>query len=140
MPKILSPKKEFLEELLQDLLPIWNKLQNEISLRYNLNEEWHSANKGISYELKYRKAGKTVVSLFPRYPYDDKIGVMIIFGEKERQAFEAAECSFCKETRRIYNEANTYRDGKWVMFSAPSDGFMEDFPHLLVIKRKPEKI
>lgn len=140
MPKIPSLEKDVLEKLLgSDLLPVWNQLEITISALYTLNEEWHTANKGKSYELKYRKAGKTVVSLFPHYPHENKIGVMIIFGKNERQLFEAEENSFSQQTRNTYHEAKTYHDGKWVMFSVPDDEFMRDFPRLLAIKRKPDK-
>lgn len=141
MPKIEPPKKTVIDELLgQSLISVWDKLQEKISTLYNLNVQWHSANKGKSYELKYQKSGKTIVSLFPCYPDEDKIGVMIIFGEKERNAFELARACFCEETCQTYDTAKTYRDGKWVMFTVPYEGFWNDFPHLLSFKRKPDKI
>lgn len=140
MPKIEPPENALIEELLgEELILVWDRLQKEITTLYNLSEQWHSANKRQSYELKYQKSGKTIVSLFPCYPDENKIGVMIIFGEKERNAFESVRSNFCKETRRIYDAAKTYRDGKWVMFTIPYDGFWEEFPQLLAIKRKPDK-
>ena len=41
--------------------------------------------------------------------------------------------------QKIYDEAKTYRDGKWIMFE-PTDTLMfQDFIKLLGIKRKPNK-
>ena len=44
-----------------------------------------------------------------------------------------------KQVQKIYDEAKTYRDGKWIMFE-PTDTLMfQDFINLLGIKRKPNK-
>ena len=40
---------------------------------------------------------------------------------------------------RQYDEATTYRDGKWVMFE-PTDTYeFDDYMKLLAIKRKPNR-
>lgn len=139
MPKTNAPTEQELHTLLQpDLLTAWDDLTQMIELRYSMSKVWHTANKGKSYELKYRKAEKTLVSLFPRFPDEEKIGVMVIFGAKEREKFETIKANFSPETIRLYDEAKTFHDGKWVMFYAPSDELLKDLPQMLAIKRKPE--
>ena len=44
-----------------------------------------------------------------------------------------------KQVQKIYDEAKTYRDGKWVMFEPTDTSMFQDFIKLLGIKRKPNK-
>ncbi len=62
---------------------------------------------------------------------------LIIFGKDEREKFEADRQNYSKEVQRIYDEAATYHDGKWVMFLLEDASMLEDLIKLLAIKRKP---
>jgi hypothetical protein len=64
---------------------------------------------------------------------------MIIFGKDERQKFEENRQSYSEPVRKIYDEAKTYRDGKWVMFEPVDTAMFDDFVKLLQIKRKPNR-
>lgn len=48
---------------------------------------------------------------------------MIIFGKDERAKFEAERNNYSEQVQKIYDEAQTYHDGKWVMFE-PTDASM----------------
>ena len=64
---------------------------------------------------------------------------MIIFGKDERTKFEENRESYSSGVQKIYDEAQTYHDGKWIMFY-PEDSLMfDDFMRLLEIKRKPNR-
>lgn len=62
---------------------------------------------------------------------------MIIFGLDERTKVEAIRGTLSASTVKTYDEAQTYHDGKWVMFdeTLPDD----DLVRLLVIKRRQNK-
>lgn len=63
---------------------------------------------------------------------------MIIFGRAEREMVENIRHNLNDKTMAIYDEAKTYRDGRWVMF--PLDkSLIADYIQLLAIKRKPNK-
>lgn len=62
---------------------------------------------------------------------------MIIFGKNEREKFENDRNNYSEEVQTIYDEAKTYRDGKWIMFIVNNTSMFEDFIKLLAIKRKP---
>ena len=64
---------------------------------------------------------------------------MIIFGKDERAKFEADRESYSKEVQTTYDEAQTYHDGKWVMFKPVDSSLFDDFIRLLNIKRKPNR-
>lgn len=64
---------------------------------------------------------------------------MIILGKDERLKFENDRENYTEEVRRIYDEAQTYHDGKWMMFQPTDTALFDDFIRLLQIKRKPNK-
>ena len=67
------------------------------------------------------------------------MGFMIILGKDERLRFEADRDNYSKEVQRIYDETQTYHDGKWLMFEPIDTTLFDDFIKLLRIKRKPNK-
>ena len=64
---------------------------------------------------------------------------MIIFGKAEREKFEEARESYSESVQKIYDEAKTYHDGKWVMFEPVDTTMFGDFKKMLAIKRKPNR-
>ena len=96
---------------------------------------WNSGGKAWKYEYKYRR-GKTLCALYAR---QNCIGFMVIFGKEERAKFEAERDVWSNETQSVYEKAQTYHDGKWLMFEPKDTALFEDFSRLLRIKRKPNK-
>lgn len=64
---------------------------------------------------------------------------MIIFGKNERTKFEDIRGTLSTAVCRKYDEAKTYRDGKWVMFEPTDTAEFDDYIQLLAIKRKPNR-
>ena len=64
---------------------------------------------------------------------------MVILGKDERLKFEKDRENYSKEVQQIYNEAQTYHDGKWVMFEPTNTADFDDYMKLLAIKRKPNR-
>ena len=64
---------------------------------------------------------------------------MIILGKDERAKFEQERGRYSKEVQRIYDEAQTYHDGKWMMFEPVDAALFDDFTRLLNIKRRPNR-
>ena len=120
----------------QSLYDVWNKLCTLIDEKYEMERLWNKGGKAWSYEYKYRRGGKTLCALYAR---ENCIGFMIIFGKDERAKFEAERNDYSQQVQKIYDEAKTYRDGKWVMFEPTDTSMFQDFIKLLGIKRKPNK-
>ena len=120
----------------QSLYDVWNKLCALIDEKYEMDRLWNKGGKAWTYEYKYRRGGKTLCALYAR---ENCIGFMIIFGKDERAKFEAERNDYSQQVQKIYDEAKTYRDGKWVMFEPIDASMFQDFIKLLGIKRKPNK-
>lgn len=131
------PPSEEMELLIgKNRFKVWTDLCEVIDGLYDMERMWNSGGKAWKYEYKYRRGGKTLCALYAR---DNCFGFMIIFGKDEREKFEAERQDYSKEVQRIYDEATTYHDGKWVMFVMEDSSMFEDLIKLLSIKRKPNK-
>lgn len=97
---------------------------------------WEKGGKAWIYEYKYRRGGKTLCALYAR---EGCMGFMVILGKDERVKFEEDRESYAIEVQRIYEETQTYHDGKWMMFEPTDTSLFEDFIRLLRIKRKPNR-
>lgn len=130
-----NPSAEELVKLVgKPLYDVWTALTGLIDAKYDTERLWNSGGKAWKYEYKYRRGGKTLCALYAR---ENCIGFMVVFGQEERAKFEACRDSYSKETQKVYDEAQTYRDGKWIMFELNDTSLFDDFIKMLSIKRKP---
>lgn len=118
------------------LYEVWSKLCDLIDESYDMERVWNTGGKTWTYEYKYRRGGKTLCALYAR---ENCIGFMVILGKDERAKFEEDRECYSEEVQRIYDEARTYHDGKWVMFEPEDTSLFVDFMRLLSIKRKPNR-
>lgn len=131
------PTPETLENLIgKDLYDIWSSLCQLIEQKYNMEQLWNHGGKAWKYEYKYRRGGKTLCALYAR---EQTFGFMVILGKDERAKFESQRALFSHETLKIYDEATTFHDGKWIMFEMRDTSLFNDMERLLSIKRKPNR-
>lgn len=131
------PSQSTMTDLLgQPLFEVWQKLCEVIDEKYEMERLWNAGGKNWIYEYKYRRGGKTLCSLYAK---DNRIGFMIIFGKNEREKLEEIRDTLSDAVCRRYDEAKTYRDGKWVMFEPTDTSEFDDYIKLLAVKRKPNR-
>lgn len=115
---------------------LWEQLRARIEEKYDMECLWDTGGKAWTYECKYRRGGKTLCALYAR---ENCIGFMIIFGKEERSKFEQDRENYSEEVQRVYDAAQTYHDGKWILFTPKDASLFEDFFRLLKIKRRPNR-
>ena len=131
------PSQSTMTELLgQSLFEVWQELCSAIDEKYDMERLWNTGGKNWTYEYKYRRGAKTLCSLYAK---NNCVGFMIIFGKDERAKFEDIRDTLSDSVCRQYDEATTYRDGKWVMFEPTNTEQFSDYMKLLAIKRKPNQ-
>ncbi|HJB95885.1 MAG TPA: DUF3788 domain-containing protein, partial [Candidatus Mediterraneibacter intestinigallinarum] len=119
------PSQSTMTDLLgQPLFEVWQKLCEVIDENYEMERLWNAGGKNWIYEYKYRRGGKTLCSLYAK---DNRIGFMIIFGKNEREKLEEIRDTLSDAVCRRYDEAKTYRDGKWVMFEPTDTSEFDDY-------------
>ena len=131
------PSAEQLSQLLgAQLYEIWQKLCDLIEKEYDTERLWNKGGKDWTYEYKYRRGGKTLCALYAR---ENCLGFMVVLGKDERLKFENERNNCTKEVQSVYDGAQTFYDGKWVMFEPSDASLFDDFIKLLKIKRKPNR-
>lgn len=131
------PNEEEMTALVgKSLYDVWNKLCALIDEKYDMDCLWDKGGKAWKYEYKYRRGGKTLCALYAR---ENCVAFLIILGKDERLKFETERESYSKEVQEIYDEAQTYHDGKWIIFELMDTTLFNDFIKLLRIKRKPNR-
>ena len=132
-----NPTVEELQALLgEELLAVWKGVTAAVDEKYEMDRLWDKGYREWVYEYKYRRGGKTLVTLYAK---KGTIGVQIIFGKDERVKVEANRENLSEEAMRIYDEAQVYHDGKWVMFFPKDDSLNQDFMKMLALKRRPNR-
>ena len=130
-------KREELEKLVgTDKVNIFYKIVDEITLLYNMDQAWNNGGKKWTYEYKFRKSGKTLCAFYFK---ENMLGFMIIFGKEERTKVEEIRNELSSDIQETYDNAQTFHDGKWVMFNITDYSMIEDFKKLLFIKKKPNR-
>ena len=109
---------------------------NEITKLYDMEQIWNTGGKKWNYEYKFRKGGKTLCAFYFK---DNTLGFMIIFGKDERTKVEKIRNELSSSVLETYDNAETFHDGKWVMFNITNNSIIEDLKKLLFIKRKPNR-
>ena len=132
----IPTNEEMIALIGQPLFNVWSKLTVLIETKYDMERLWNSGGKKWTYEYKYRRGGKTLCTLYAK---QGVFGFMLIFGKDERAKVDAIRAGLTPETQRIYDEATTFHDGKWVMFKLTDTALFKDMEKLLAIKRKPNK-
>ena len=120
----------------KSLYDVWNRLCASIDEKYDMERLWNKGGKAWTYEYKYRRGGKTLCALYAR---ENCVGFMVILGKDERLKFEVDRENYSKEVQALYDAAQTYHDGKWIMFEPVDTSLFQDFIRLLGIKRKPNR-
>lgn len=120
----------------RSLSDVWRELCALIDGRYEMDRLWNEGGKAWQYEYKYRRGGKTLCALYAR---ENCIGFLVVLGKDERSKFEADRESYSAEVRKLYDESQTYHDGKWIMFQPTDTSLFPDLIRLLGIKRKPNR-
>jgi len=126
--------RELKSILTPDLFTLWTSVVKKIDTAYDMTKVWDKGGKAAKYVLRFRRAGKTLVSLLPM---EGVIGVVVIYGKHERKKFEARQAEFSDKVVSEYRNATTYHDGKWIMFNLPDEDVLADLLPLLAIKRLP---
>ena len=130
-------KREELEKLVgTDKVNIFYKKDDEITLLYDMDQTWNNGGKKWTYEYKFRKSGKTLCAFYFK---ENMLGFMIIFGKAERTKVEEIRNELSSDILETYDNAQTFHDGKWVMFNITDYSMIEDFKKLLFIKKKPNR-
>lgn len=128
------PKYEDLKSFIGKSLSSFEEIINFIDEHYDFKMEIYFGGKNYGVMVRYRKNGKTLIQIFPE---KDGFEVVLIYGKKEREAFESRKKEFSKYLVDIYDNTKQYHDGKWMLIRVENSRYNKELIEMIKIKKKP---
>jgi len=113
----------------------WAELLNWIGAFYPgvFAPDWLYGGKKRGWSLRYKKT-KAFCTFLPEYR---QFSVLVVLGRAEREKFEERRYVWRSQLVKLYDEAKTYPDGKWLTVAISSADDRRDVTELLTMKRPP---
>lgn len=113
----------------------WTDLRRWIETNYSgvFLPDWIYGGKRRGWSLRYKKT-KAFCTLLPEYR---RLSVLVVLGRAEREKFEERRPAWRAQLVRLYDDAKTYTDGKWLTVAVSSADDLRDVTGLLTMKRPP---
>lgn len=115
--------------------PIFMDFCSEIKNTYKCDEkiEYSSCSWEKGWNIKFKKSGKTLCTIYPR---DGYFTVMVVVGTKEKVFVETALPECTVELQNIYNQTQEGNGQRWLMIDLEDkDGLYDDLLRLIQIRR-----
>ncbi len=132
--KNICPALEDISEYVRN--PVFMQFCMEIKNTYQCNEkiEYSSCSWERGWNIKFKKAGKTLCTIYPREGY---FTVMVVVGTKEKARVEAIlpECS--ADLQSIYDQTKEGNGQRWLMIDVEDkESLYDNLLRLIRIRRK----
>lgn len=116
----------------------WAKLRTWIDEFYPgvFEPGWLYGGKNRGWSLRYKKT-KAFTTLVPEY---GGLSAIVVMGGAEREKFEERRYVWRPHLVKLYDEAETYIDGKWLTIAISSADDLRDVTGLLAMKRPPKSV
>jgi len=95
--------------------------------------DWLYGGKNRGWSLRYKKV-KAFTTLVPEY---GRFSALVVMGRAEREKFEERRYVWRPKLVKLYDDAKTYTDGKWLTLAISSADDLHDVTDLLTMKRPP---
>lgn len=132
--KQYCPDLEEIEDYIQN--PVFHAFCTEIKEVYKCNEliEYSACSMERGWNVKFKKAGKALCTIYPRELY---FTVMVVVGRKEKEAVEDLLPECTSELQNIYHTTKEGNGQRWLMIDLEDEGELyEDVMNLIRIRRQ----
>jgi len=113
---------------------LWLDLKEYLERSYDFHPEPVFYGKKYGWTIRYRKSGKTLISLFPEH---GAFTALVVLGKKEGERVAGRLDELSSTTRALIGDAKQLHDGKWLWIRVFERSHVEDVKRLLAVKRKP---
>ena len=119
-----------------DAFKHWAELRNWIDEFYPgvFEPDWLYGGKNRGWSLRYKRT-KAFTTLVPEY---GRLSAIVVMGGAEREKFEERRYRWRPQLVKLYDDAETYIDGKWLTIAISSADDLHDATDLLTMKRPPK--
>ena len=131
-----EPTEKQILEMLGSKARFWSSLREYLASNYpQCIPVFTIEGKDADYTIRYRKSGKTLVTL---YPAKKSLTVLVVLGKKEVIKVEACQSKLSKKIRDLFNNTNQLHDGRWLWIKPSTKKDIESIKMLLTAKRLPK--
>lgn len=113
----------------------WTHVLTRIAAAYPgvFAPDWIYGGTKHGWGLRFKKS-KSFCTLIPER---GRFSIQIVFGADERTQMEAARLQLCPATRKAYDAAKVFHDGKWLLLPVTSVAVIDEVFAMLAVKRRP---
>jgi hypothetical protein len=113
----------------------WIKLRQFLKENYDIVPEMIFDKKN-GWDVRYRKGGKTLVTLTPE---KGAVRILIVLGREESEKALSLRNELSPKMYKLIENTKQLHDGRWLWIRLSQTKDAEDIEKLLPIKRKPKK-
>ncbi|ACB75120.1 DUF3788 domain-containing protein [Opitutus terrae] len=116
----------------------WNQMLTRIDALYPalFAPDWIYGGAKHGWALRFKKS-KSFCTLIPE---DGRVSIQIVFGADERAKMVTTRRRLTAASRKAYDNARAFHDGKWLYLTLSSAAVVEDVFQMLAVKRKPRRL
>jgi hypothetical protein len=129
-------KEDIYKAIGNDAKKGWDGIQKFMAKYYEIEPETVFYGSNYGWNIRYRKSGKTLCSLFPE---KGSFTFLIVLGKKEVERAIEMLNEFDKTIQDIILNTEQLHDGRWLWIRVYKNEKMEDMKKLIQIKRKTRK-
>lgn len=129
-------REQLLPLLPEETLGTWDRLTGNIDSLYDVDRLWNKGFGDWAVEYKYRRGGKTLCTFYAK---EGVANLLIVLGKAEREKLEEIRDSLSSDLKELYENTQTYHDGKWLWIPIVPQLRTEDILLILKIKRRPNR-
>ncbi len=118
--------------------PLFECLCKHVETEYQSKPvlEYSRCSMQYGWNVKYKKAGRTLCTLYPMEGY---YIALIVIGDRERTETELMLPFFTEYLQQLYYETKTGMGQKWLMINVTDDAVLEDVKQCIAIRRGKKK-
>jgi hypothetical protein len=113
---------------------LWQDLRNYVDQSYDFAPELVFYGRKYGWTVRYRKSGRTLVSLFPE---QGAFTALVVLGKKDGEKAARVMDELSPSTRDLIGSTEQLHDGKWLWIRVLEPSDVEDVKRLLRAKRRP---
>lgn len=127
-----SPQPESLVGALGGATELWDGLTQNMTSRMGAKGSWEWGGPRYGWEQRFKRAGRPFATLTPG---DGAFTALVILGHEEAE--RAALLALGDRTRRTFEDARQYHDGRWLYLRIETAEDVADVEALLRAKLPP---
>ena len=119
--------------------PLWTEFNSHIQIAYQAEPriEYSSCSMQPGWNIKYKKSGKSLCTLYPMSGY---FIALIVIGDKEMQKAEILIPVCSSYVQDVFKNTKSGQGQKWLMLDVRDKATLEDIINLISLRKKPKKI